>query len=187
VLCPSKPTHLLIAVTAAFASVQDRDAAAAVAAHACAKSPRLEKLYTNGTYGGKCVHDIEQTHQIRVEVVRRQVTARWERCMIPRRHLRQTRLSMQGSRSCLCAGSSNDPRMGRALAPGNDASRPQTRCLGAFGSWPRRAYYSTGSLIRVDFVYNLLVLKQQAHGGRAMRGNSYDFHHVVPKLPNSSK
>ena len=62
---------LLIAVTVTAASVQDRDAAAAVVAQACAKSPRLEKLYTDGAYGGKCAHDIEQAHHIRVEVVRR--------------------------------------------------------------------------------------------------------------------
>jgi transposase len=53
------------------ASVQDRDAAAAVVAQACTKIPRLEKLYTDGAYGGKCGHDIEQAHHIRVEVVRR--------------------------------------------------------------------------------------------------------------------
>jgi putative transposase len=61
---------LLIAVSVTAASVQDRDAAAAVVAQACAKSPRLEKLYTDGAYGGKCAHDIEQAHHIRVEVVR---------------------------------------------------------------------------------------------------------------------
>jgi len=62
---------LLIAVTVTAASVQDREAAAAVVAQACAKSPRLEKLYTDGAYGGKCAHDIEESHHIRVEVVRR--------------------------------------------------------------------------------------------------------------------
>jgi hypothetical protein len=41
-----------------------------VVAQACAKSPGLEKLYTDGAYGGKCAHDIEQAHHIRVEVVR---------------------------------------------------------------------------------------------------------------------
>jgi len=61
---------LLIAVTVTAASVQDRDAAAAVVAQACAKSPRLEKLYTDGAYSGKCARDIEQAHHIRVEVVR---------------------------------------------------------------------------------------------------------------------
>lgn len=61
---------LLIAVTVTAASVQDRDAAAAVVAQACLKSPRLEKLYTDGAYGGKCAHDIEQAHHIRIEVVR---------------------------------------------------------------------------------------------------------------------
>lgn len=62
---------LLIALTVTAASVQDRDAAAAVVAQACTKIPRLEKLYTDGAYGGKCGHDIEQAHHIRVEVVRR--------------------------------------------------------------------------------------------------------------------
>jgi transposase len=62
---------LLIAVTGTAASVQDRDAAAAVVAQACVKSPRLEKLYTDGAYGGKCAREIEQAHHIRVEVIRR--------------------------------------------------------------------------------------------------------------------
>jgi putative transposase len=64
---------LLIAltVTVTAASVQDRDAAAAVVAQACTKAPGLEKLYTDGAYGGKCARDIEQLHHIRVEVVRR--------------------------------------------------------------------------------------------------------------------
>jgi len=62
---------LLIAATVTTASVQDRDAAAAVVAQACAKRPRLERLYTDGAYDVKCAHDIEQAHHIRVEVVRR--------------------------------------------------------------------------------------------------------------------
>lgn len=61
---------LLIAVTVTAASVQDRDAAAAVVAKPFAKSPRLETLYTDSAYGGKCAHDVEQAHHIRVEVVR---------------------------------------------------------------------------------------------------------------------
>jgi len=62
---------LILAVTVTAASVQDRDAAAAVVAQACAKAPKLEKLYTDGAYSGKCARDIEQQHHIRVEVVRR--------------------------------------------------------------------------------------------------------------------
>lgn len=62
---------LVIALTVTAASVQDRDAAAAVVAQACSKAPGLEKLYTDGAYGGKCARDIEQLHHIRVEVVRR--------------------------------------------------------------------------------------------------------------------
>ena len=62
---------LVLAVTVTAASVQDRDAAAAVVAQACAKAPGLAKLYTDGTYSGKCARKIEQQHRIRVEVVRR--------------------------------------------------------------------------------------------------------------------
>jgi putative transposase len=62
---------LVIALTVTAASVQDRDAAAAVVAQACSKVPGLEKLYTDGAYGGKCARNIEQLHHIRVEVVRR--------------------------------------------------------------------------------------------------------------------
>jgi transposase len=62
---------VVIALTVTAASVQDRDAAAAVVAQACAKAPPLATLYTDGAYAGKCARDIEQRHQIRVEVVRR--------------------------------------------------------------------------------------------------------------------
>lgn len=61
---------LLLAITVTAASVQDRDAAADVVAQACTKVPGLKKLYTDGAYGGKCAAAIEQTHSIRVEVVR---------------------------------------------------------------------------------------------------------------------
>jgi putative transposase len=62
---------VVIALTVTAASVQDRDAAAAVVAQACSKAPALETLYTDGAYAGKCARDIEQRHHIRVEVVRR--------------------------------------------------------------------------------------------------------------------
>jgi transposase len=62
---------LVIALTMTAASVQDRDAAAAVVAQACFKAPGLEKLYTDGAYGSKCARDIEQLHHIRVEVIMR--------------------------------------------------------------------------------------------------------------------
>ncbi|NHQ90309.1 IS5 family transposase [Janthinobacterium lividum] len=61
---------LIIAVSVTAASVQDRDAAATVVTQACSKSPRLERLYTDGAYGGKCAQAIEQAQHIRVEVVR---------------------------------------------------------------------------------------------------------------------
>jgi putative transposase len=62
---------LLLAVTVTAASVQDRDGAADVVAQACSKVPTIARLYTDGAYGGKCAHAIEQIHGIRVEVVRR--------------------------------------------------------------------------------------------------------------------
>lgn len=62
---------LLLAVTVTAASVQDRDGAAEVVAQACRKVPTIERLYTDGAYGGQCARAIEQTHGIRVEVVRR--------------------------------------------------------------------------------------------------------------------
>ncbi|AST26534.1 IS5/IS1182 family transposase [Ralstonia pseudosolanacearum] len=62
---------LLLAVTVTAASVQDRDGAAQVVGQACAKVPTIERIYTDGAYGGKCAQAIEQVHGIRVEVVRR--------------------------------------------------------------------------------------------------------------------
>jgi transposase len=62
---------LLITVTVTAASVQDRDGAAEVVARACHKAPTIERLYTDGAYGGQCAQAIEQDHGIRVEVVRR--------------------------------------------------------------------------------------------------------------------
>lgn len=62
---------LAIARTVTAASVQDRDAAAAVVAQACAKAPELQRMYTDGAYGGKCARDIKEQHHILVEVVRR--------------------------------------------------------------------------------------------------------------------
>jgi transposase len=87
---------LLIALTVTAASVQDRDAAAAVVSQACAKIPRLEKLYTDGAYGGKCAHDIEQTHQICVDIIRRPGNAR--------------------------TGTLHDPKIGSTMPVGSDAS-----------------------------------------------------------------
>lgn len=62
---------LLLAVTVNAASIQDRDGAAEVVAQACLKVPTIERLYTDGAYGDQCARAIEQTHGIRVQVVRR--------------------------------------------------------------------------------------------------------------------
>ncbi|BEP84962.1 MULTISPECIES: IS5 family transposase [unclassified Variovorax] len=62
---------LLLAVTVTAANVQDRDGAAQMVGQACAKASTIERLYTDGAYGGKCAQAIEHVHGIRVEVVRR--------------------------------------------------------------------------------------------------------------------
>ena len=62
---------LLLAVTVTAASVQDRDAAPALVAQACAKVSGLQKLYADGAYAGKCKEDIEVAHPtLDVEIVR---------------------------------------------------------------------------------------------------------------------
>jgi len=90
-----------------------------------------------------------------------QVTARSERCMIPRQHLSRLQLSMQGSRSCPCAGSSNGPTRGPNAGAAQGCittANSLSRRLGC--GWPRHACYSAGSLIRVDFVNTLLADQQ---------------------------
>ena len=62
---------VVVAVTVTAASVQDRDAAAAVVQQACSKAPCIQKLYTDGAYGGRSARAIEDTQGILVEVVRR--------------------------------------------------------------------------------------------------------------------
>jgi hypothetical protein len=74
---------LLIAVTVTAASVQDRDAAAAVVAQACAKSPRLEKLYIDGAYGEMCSRRRAGPSYSRRSFGTRAM-AQLELCMIPK-------------------------------------------------------------------------------------------------------
>ena len=62
---------LLLAVTVTSASVQDRDGAASVVAQACAKVTGLKKLYADSAYAGQCAMNLEKTHGIAVEIVRR--------------------------------------------------------------------------------------------------------------------
>ena len=61
---------LLLALTLTATNVQDQDAVADVAAQACAKAPGLTMLYIDGACG-KWTQAIEQTHGLRVQVVRR--------------------------------------------------------------------------------------------------------------------
>lgn len=77
---------LVLAVTITAASVQDRDTAAEVVAKAYAKVPGLKKLYTDGAYGGQRAAEIEKTHGITVEVVRRpgnRSTGTWQDAQKP--------------------------------------------------------------------------------------------------------
>lgn len=62
---------LLLAVAITAASVQDRDAAAAVVSLGCAKVPDLQRLYVDGAYAGRCAQAIAATHApLQVEVIR---------------------------------------------------------------------------------------------------------------------
>jgi putative transposase len=78
---------LLLAVTITAASVQDRDAAPAVVAQACAKVPGLKKLYADAAYGGRCAAALEQAHGLSVEIVRHPAnrsTGTWRDAQQPR-------------------------------------------------------------------------------------------------------
>jgi transposase len=61
---------LLLAVSVVAASAQDRDAASAAVAAAAAKYPPLKTLFVDSAYAGQFAQTTEQTHAIRVEVVR---------------------------------------------------------------------------------------------------------------------
>ena len=77
---------LLVALSVTAASVQDRDAAAAVVARACAKVAGLTKLYADSAYAGQCAFAIEKTHGIAVEVVRHpgnRTTGTWQDAQQP--------------------------------------------------------------------------------------------------------
>jgi transposase len=65
---------LLLAVTVTAASVQDRDAAAAVVAMGCKKVPGLKALFADAAYEGRCAQALEDTHGIVVRIVRRRDT-----------------------------------------------------------------------------------------------------------------
>lgn len=62
---------LLLAVCITTASVQDRDAAPAVVAQACAKTGSVKRLFADSAYAGRCADAIEQAHDIDVNIVRR--------------------------------------------------------------------------------------------------------------------
>ncbi|QLP99029.1 MAG: IS5 family transposase [Burkholderiaceae bacterium] len=77
---------LLLAVSVTAASVQDRDAAAAVVAAASAKAPTLQTLYADAAYGGRSAQAIELTHGIAVHIVRHpgnRSTGTWQTAQQP--------------------------------------------------------------------------------------------------------
>lgn len=61
---------LLLAVSVAAASLQDRDAGLPAVARAAQKYPDLATLFVDSAYAGACAQRIEHDHGIRVEVVR---------------------------------------------------------------------------------------------------------------------
>jgi hypothetical protein len=99
---------LLIAVTVTAASVQDR----------MLPQPWLRKRAPKALGSKSCKPTARTVGSARMTSSRRiifvsksfvvRVTAQSERCIIPRRHLSQLRLSMQASWFCPCAGSSNE-------------------------------------------------------------------------------
>jgi len=61
---------LVLAVSVVAANVQDRDAASAVVADAATQYPQISTLFVDSAYAGQFAQATEQTHGIRVEVVR---------------------------------------------------------------------------------------------------------------------
>lgn len=62
---------LVLAVTITAASVQDRDAAAAVVGQALVVVPQAAKLYADSAYAGQCKQQLEAAHeQLHVQIVR---------------------------------------------------------------------------------------------------------------------
>lgn len=61
---------LLLAVSVTAASVQDRDGAHPVVDATMSKYPKIETLYVDSGYAGRCAQTVSQLHGIKVEVVR---------------------------------------------------------------------------------------------------------------------
>jgi hypothetical protein len=148
---------LVIALTVTAASVQDRDAAAAAVAQACAKAPGLEKLYTDASYGGKCARTIVQTHHIVVEVVRRLGNLTTGTLHDPAQSAKPIAEMSAGFVVLPKRWSSSAPTHGPNVGAGRSCimtTKPRFQLLGC--GWQKRVCYSLDSLIRIDFVYTLL-------------------------------
>ena len=75
---------LLLAVSVTAASVQDRDAAPAAVASACAKHTTIEKLFADAAYAGQCAQRLEHELSIAVDIVRRPNAAgEWVNTQLP--------------------------------------------------------------------------------------------------------
>lgn len=122
---------LVIALTVTAASVQDRDAAAtAVIAQACSKVPGLEKLYTDGAYGGQVRSEIWQLSTFLLKSYDAQGMACPEHCSTSRKRPCPLKRLMSIHGLAKTLGSRAYARLDRVLAPHGNASRPKTRYLG---------------------------------------------------------
>ena len=77
---------LLIAVFITVGSVQDRDAALPIMDMAIAKAPGIKMLYADSAYAGKAAQDLQQRHQIEVQVIRHRANrkvGRWQEGQLP--------------------------------------------------------------------------------------------------------
>jgi hypothetical protein len=105
---------LVIALSVTAASVQHREAAAAVVAQACSKAPGLERLYTEVRTEesvlatmSSCTISVSESESYGV-----QETARREPCTTLRKQLGRPKKSTRGSWLCRSAGSSSEHMRG---------------------------------------------------------------------------
>jgi putative transposase len=103
---------LVIALTVTAASVQDRDAAAAVVGQACSKAPCLERLYTDGAYGASALTISSSYTTSASKSYDAQETVRREPCTTPRKRPCRPQRLTRDSWSCQSGGWSSVPMHG---------------------------------------------------------------------------
>jgi transposase len=77
---------LLIAVLITVGSVQDRDAALPAMDLGMAKAPSIKLLYVDSAYAGTCAQELQQRHQIEVQVIRHPANRKvghWQQQQLP--------------------------------------------------------------------------------------------------------